>query len=58
MATNLPKQGWLPDPAHPGVIRLRWAGVWTDTVIQRQEPWGAERMIPPTSSWPLNALAS
>ena len=58
MKTNLPAQGWMPDPVQPGVLRLRRGGVWTDVVMCRQEPWGPQRFLAPVSLASLHALAS
>lgn len=49
---SLPQTGWLPDPGHPGILRFRKDGQWTEDVITRQVPWGPSRMLPPVLHMP------
>lgn len=58
MTTNLPFQGWMPDPSQSGALRLRQGGMWTDMVMRRQAPWGPDHMLPPIAHDPLHAIAS
>ncbi len=59
VSTNLylPAAGWLPDPSHAGMLRLRMNGEWTNDVVTRQVPWGPQRMLPPTLHMPVSAVA-